>query len=94
MMMTTPRLGDNTMLLTNDAMSPSETLTPLGARSVTMMLRSGDDNNLGGITTQLCAHSVTTTPRLCVDASAMPLSDNPTPFGNDLTPLGARSATR
>ena len=89
--------GNNAMPLGNDAMSPCKNLMPLSAHSVTTMLCSGDDTNLGNVTTPLGAHSVMTTPRLGNDApplgdDTMPLGNNPLPFGENPMPLGARSA--
>jgi hypothetical protein len=50
-MTTMPHLGDNAMPLGNDAMPPCNNLTPLGAHSVSWMLRSGDDTNLSNVAT-------------------------------------------
>ena len=85
-MTTTPRLGDKATPLNDNT-------TPLGACSATMMVRLGDNTNLGENATLLGARSVTTTPSSETLDNNTKLGNNST-FGDDAmlannaTPLG------
>jgi len=76
-MTTTPRSGDDTTLLGNDAV-------PLGARLATTTARSGDDADLGDDATPLGARLVTTTPLTTTTL---------TPCRRSLTTMTPRSTT-
>ena len=75
----------------NDTMPPCKNLTTLGACSVTMMLRSANNTNLGNLATPLNACLVTTMPSL--GDNTLLLGDDAMLLGNNPTPLGACSTT-
>jgi len=93
-MTTTPRSGDDTTLLGNDAV-------PLGARLATTTARSGDDADLGDDATPLGARLVTTTPLTTTtltpcrrSLTTTPLTTTTlTPCRRSLTTMTPRSTT-